>query len=132
MDKYFFNGWDDLLRTLVVGVLAYIALVFLLRIFGNRTLSKMNAFDLVVTVALGSILATVLLNPVALFVLLALNGVGFSLTNIAMNVEADRVEAATSARVMNTCHGAWSVGFLLTSLLGAALRGPGHFQVEVS
>ena len=62
MDKYFFNGWDDLLRTLVVGVLAYIALVFLLRIFGNRTLSKMNAFDLVVTVALGSILATVLLN----------------------------------------------------------------------
>ncbi|MNY75689.1 hypothetical protein D3C86_2150430 [compost metagenome] len=64
-----------------------------------------------------------LLSPLALFVLLALNGVGFSLTNIAMNVEADRVEAATGARVMNTCHGAWSVGFLLTSLLGATLRG---------
>lgn len=62
MDKYFFNGWDGLLRTLVVGVLAYIALVLLLRIFGNRTLSKMNAFDLIVTVALGSTLATVLLN----------------------------------------------------------------------
>ncbi len=28
---------------------------------GKRTLSKMNAFDLVVTVALGSILATILL-----------------------------------------------------------------------
>ena len=74
-------------------------------------------------VVITAALATVLLNPIALFVLLALNGVGFSLTNIAMNVEADRVEAATSARVMNTCHGAWSVGFLLTSLLGAALRG---------
>jgi MFS family permease len=24
---------------------------------------------------------------------------------------------------MNTCHGAWSIGFLVTSLLGAALRG---------
>ncbi len=68
-------------------------------------------------------LATVLLHPAALFILLAFNGIGFSLSNIAMNVEADRVEAATGARVMNTCHGVWSVGFLLTSLLGATLRG---------
>jgi MFS family permease len=68
-------------------------------------------------------MTTVLLNPVALFVLLAINGMGFSLTNIAINVEADRVEAATGQRVMNTCHGAWSVGFLVTSLLGASLRG---------
>lgn len=70
-------------------------------------------------------LATVLLHPAALFCLLAINGMGFSLSNIAMNVEADRVEAASGDRVMNTCHGAWSVGFLLTSLLGATLRGLG-------
>ena len=57
----FFSGWDSLLRTLVVGVLAYVTLVVFLRISGKRTLSKMNAFDLVVTVALGSTLATVLL-----------------------------------------------------------------------
>lgn len=56
-----FGGWDSLLRTLVVGVLAYVALIVFLRISGKRTLSKMNAFDLVVTVALGSTLATVLL-----------------------------------------------------------------------
>ncbi len=56
-----FSGWDSLFRTLVVGVLAYVALVVFLRISGKRTLSKMNAFDLVVTVALGSTLATVLL-----------------------------------------------------------------------
>lgn len=67
--------------------------------------------------------ATIFLHPLALFLLLALNGIGFSLTNIAMNVEADRVEAASGERVMNTCHGAWSIGFLLTSLIGAALRG---------
>jgi MFS family permease len=70
-------------------------------------------------------LATVLLHPLALFILLAVNGMGFSLSNIAMNVEADRVEAASGLRVMNTCHGAWSLGFLLTSLLGAVLRGSG-------
>ena len=87
--------------------------------FGPRRMILWLLPSVVITAAL----ATVLLNPIALFVLLALNGVGFSLTNIAMNVEADRVEAATSARVMNTCHGAWSVGFLLTSLLGATLRG---------
>ncbi|MCC5880732.1 MAG: DUF421 domain-containing protein [Idiomarina sp.] len=58
----FFNGWESLIRTLIVGVLAYAALVLFLRIAGKRTLSKMNAFDWVVTVALGSTLATILLN----------------------------------------------------------------------
>src|SRR3954447_26162453 len=47
---------------LVVGPLAYVALVLLLRISGKRTLTKLNAFDLVITVALGSMLATILLN----------------------------------------------------------------------
>jgi fucose permease len=74
-------------------------------------------------VVITAAIATVILHPVALFILLALNGVGFSLSNVAMNVEADRIEAATDARIMNTCHGAWSVGFLLTSILGAAARG---------
>ncbi len=58
----FFNGWSGLGRTLIVGVLAYAGLILLLRISGKRTLSKMNAFDLVVTVALGSTLATVVLS----------------------------------------------------------------------
>lgn len=68
-------------------------------------------------------LMSVLLNPFAMFALLAINGMGFSVSNIAINVEADRVEASTGSRVMNTCHGAWSLGFLTTSLLGAVLRG---------
>jgi len=58
----FFESWAGLGRVLVVGVLAYAALVLLLRVSGKRTLTKMNAFDLVVTVALGSTLATVLLS----------------------------------------------------------------------
>ena len=45
-----------------MGTLAYVALVLFIRISGKRTLTKLNAFDLVVTVALGSTLATVLLN----------------------------------------------------------------------
>ena len=58
----FFDSWAALGRTLVVGTLAYAALVLILRISGKRTLTKLNAFDLVVTVALGSTLATVLLS----------------------------------------------------------------------
>ncbi len=58
----FFDSWSDLGRLLVVGPLAYAALVAVLRISGKRTLSKLNAFDLVVTVALGSTLATILLS----------------------------------------------------------------------
>lgn len=57
-----FDGWYGLLRVVVVGICAYVALVVLLRISGKRTLSKLNAFDLVITVALGSTLATVLLS----------------------------------------------------------------------
>jgi uncharacterized membrane protein YcaP (DUF421 family) len=58
----FFQSWSVLARTFVIGVLAYLSLVLLLRVSGRRTLSKMNAFDFVVTVALGSTLATILLN----------------------------------------------------------------------
>lgn len=58
----FFDGWMTLGRTALVGTLAYLALVLLLRVSGKRTLSKMNAFDFIVTVALGSTLATVLLS----------------------------------------------------------------------
>ena len=57
-----FDSWTGLGRILIVGTLAYAALVLLLRISGKRTLTKLNAFDLIVTVALGSTLATVLLS----------------------------------------------------------------------
>lgn len=60
--KSFFEDWSGLGRVIVVGTLAYVALVLVLRISGKRTLSKMNAFDLVVTIALGSTLATIILS----------------------------------------------------------------------
>ncbi|MFC4930282.1 DUF421 domain-containing protein [Massilia sp. GCM10023247] len=58
----FFDSWDNIYRVIIVGLLAYAGLVLLLRISGNRTLSKMNSFDLVVTVAFGSTLSTILVN----------------------------------------------------------------------
>lgn len=60
--SWLFDGWQAPARTVLVGVLAYVALVAGLRSSGKRTLSKMNAFDLVVTVALGSTLASALVT----------------------------------------------------------------------
>lgn len=60
--NWFFNSWSEMILVLGVGVLAYVALVLMLRVSGKRTLSKMNGFDLVVTVALGSTLATIILS----------------------------------------------------------------------
>ncbi|MDN5761942.1 MAG: hypothetical protein L0H41_06465 [Microlunatus sp.] len=57
-----YDGWFGLVRVIVVGTCAYLALVLLLRVSGKRTLAKLNAFDFIVTVALGSTLATVLLS----------------------------------------------------------------------
>jgi uncharacterized membrane protein YcaP (DUF421 family) len=91
----FFNNWSDLLRIALIGTLAYLSLVFLLRISGKRTLSKMNAFDLVVTVAIGSTLATVLLSKdvalaegVVVFVLL----IGLQYVMTWLSVRSRRME----------------------------------------
>lgn len=62
MESIFYNNWQSLVRILIIGVLAYTSLIILLRVSGKRTLTKMNAFDFVVTVALGSTLASVLLS----------------------------------------------------------------------
>ncbi|HWG98934.1 MAG TPA: YetF domain-containing protein [Pilimelia sp.] len=56
------QSWFDVWRVAVVAAVTYPLLIALLRLSGKRTLAKMNAFDLVVTVALGSTLATILLS----------------------------------------------------------------------
>ena len=62
MDHIFFNNWQSLGRTFIITILGYIIMILFLRVSGKRTLSKMNAFDFIVTIALGSSLATVALN----------------------------------------------------------------------
>lgn len=57
-----FDSWSDVVRVIVVGAAAYVFLIVAVRFTGKRTLSQMNAFDFIVTVALGSTLATILLS----------------------------------------------------------------------
>ena len=60
MPDFIFDGWSGLGRVALSAALAYLALVVFLRFSGKRTLTKLNAFDLVVTIALGSVLASVI------------------------------------------------------------------------
>lgn len=62
MEYIFFNNWAGILRVAVTTIFAYFTVIVILRISGKRTLAKMNAFDFVVTIALGSVLGAIILN----------------------------------------------------------------------
>jgi uncharacterized membrane protein YcaP (DUF421 family) len=58
----FFAGWHPLVRILVVGVPTYLLVLAMLHFGGKHSLAKTNAYGLVVTVALGSALASAVLT----------------------------------------------------------------------
>lgn len=85
----FFDSLESLGRVAVAGVCAYTGLILILRIAGKRSLAKLNAFDLVVTVAFGSTLATILLSkevPLVegLFAFLLLAGLQYAVTRASI------------------------------------------------
>lgn len=59
----FFDGWDKVARVVILSIAAYVGLVVLLRVSGKRTLTKLNVYDFVFVVALGSVLAATILTP---------------------------------------------------------------------
>lgn len=62
MEDFLFTNWQGLLRIVIVGVLAYIIMIVILRISGKRTLSQMKELDFIVSVALGSTLSAMILD----------------------------------------------------------------------
>src|SRR4051812_3677639 len=60
---WFFGNWHEIGRGAALGVLAYTGFIIFLRISGPRTLAKMNVFDFVFVVALGSMLSHVIMDP---------------------------------------------------------------------
>lgn len=55
------EDWTTLARILLVGPLGYCAMIVLLRLSGKRALARMSAFDFVVTISMGAILANIVL-----------------------------------------------------------------------
>ena len=58
MDKLFFDGLGPLLRIVVSVPIMYFAVIAFVRVSGKRTTSQMNGFDWIVTVAMGSLVAS--------------------------------------------------------------------------
>lgn len=84
---------ECLLRTGGIGVLTYLALIFMLRLTGNRTLSQMNSFDFIVTIALGSTLSSGMLDksiPLAdtLLAFVVLIGLQWMITKLSVRYKA--------------------------------------------
>ena len=58
----FFGGWASVGRVVVIAACIYVAVVAMLRVLGEQALAKMSAYDLIVTVALGSLVAAIPLS----------------------------------------------------------------------
>lgn len=52
---FLWNGLQPLIRIVLVGTTAYLAIVLILRVSGKRTLASMSAFDFVIAVAVGAV-----------------------------------------------------------------------------
>ncbi|WP_394018479.1 DUF421 domain-containing protein [Anaerococcus cruorum] len=60
MRNIFYNNFVTIYSTAIKGILIYIFLIIALRISGKRSLSKLNIFDFIITIAIGSVFASVL------------------------------------------------------------------------
>jgi len=59
---FFFESWYIVGRTVTLSVIGFAALITLLRVSGKRTLSKLNVFDFVFVVAVGSVFAATIIS----------------------------------------------------------------------
>lgn len=58
----FFDGWQSVGRIVLLALCTYVLLIAALRVAGEQALAKMSAYDMVITIALGSIVATIPLS----------------------------------------------------------------------
>lgn len=96
-------------------------------LFASQVVERFGTRVIILTTIplLGLVLVGIALAPslVVMWLGFAVFGAVFAFSNVSINVEADRVEAASGRRLMNTCHGIWSIGLLTASLIGTAMRG---------
>ena len=100
-----FSSWENILRILIFALCGYTALVLLLRTTGQRTLSKLNAFDFIITVTIGSAFATLLLaGNVALIdgiiTFVALVGLQFTVTWLTARSDLIREAVKNEPRLL--------------------------------
>lgn len=129
-----FDSWASLGKVLLSAALTYPLLILVLRLGGKRTLAKMNAFDFVVTVAIGSIVASTLLSTAPV-----VDGVGAVAALVALqatvtwlSVRSDRFEALVKSEPTLVFHdgryldGPMRAERVTREEIRGAIRGAGH------
>lgn len=93
--------------------------------FAGRICNAVGARRLLVATFAGMLMILMLpglaFNIPSLFLILASCGALLALAELAMNVEAARIEEEAGRLIMSTCHGFWSVGIGVGSFVGATL-----------
>jgi uncharacterized membrane protein YcaP (DUF421 family) len=59
---FYFESWYNVERTVTLSIVGFAALFIMLRVSGKRTLSKLNVFDFVFVVAVGSVFASMIIS----------------------------------------------------------------------
>ncbi|OGX79488.1 hypothetical protein A6395_06335 [Exiguobacterium sp. SH31] len=113
-------------QIILTGIGAYFSIIFILRVSGKRTLSKMNAFDFIVTVALGSILATTLTSRQTPL----LNGLVAFATLVALQYVMAKL-AKRSKRVNELIKSTPTMLYYRGSYLEAEMRKERVLEIEV-
>ena len=118
-------GVDE--QTLGLAFLGFPIGAILILFFGSRLVEIFGPKRIIAIclplLPLGMIAVVAMPTAPLFFCAFLLFGFIYALPNTAMNIEADRVEALSGQRVMNSCHGVWSIGQLLATLLGTLAEG---------
>ena len=114
---WFFDGWYNVARAASLAVIGFLALIVVLRVSGKRTLSKMNVFDFVFVVAVGSVFAGTLIGKDVTFV----EGM-VALTTLVVVQAALAAAAARSVRIERILNGDPTLLFSRGNFLHRTMR----------
>ena len=89
-----FHGWGSLIRISISAAAVYVLMVAALRMFGAKSLAKMSGYDLIISVAIGSLVAAI---PITTGLALS-DGIAAALTYLVLQ-EITRRWQARSLRV---------------------------------
>ena len=100
-------------------------------LFADRIVRRFN-FRLVLMMgipllSISQVFAALSQSPYTFAGILILGGAAIAVIEVAVNLEADRVEAHIGHRIMNRSHAYWSFGFF-----GAGITGAGFSQLGIS
>lgn len=100
------------------GILTSLVAGGLARRYGT----KGPVLSAICVMGIANVLAALAPSAITLGAVFFCSGLGFGISNVAMNLEADRMESALKRRIMNRCHGLWSIGVLAATLVGVGAR----------